>query len=137
MTKENGEESKDSLTCTVGIVPRITLDQIETMVVLLSEYNTYTIITGVRKLLVNNIWVVDSDARVELFRYRLKMDENTKKTYFSKVQYRFSRGHNAAKNATFLALDNSDLDKLVTFLTNTVQPNTTEITEMFWCQIEN
>ena len=44
--KENGEESKDSLTCTVGKVPRITLDQVETtenswtMVVLLSEYST-------------------------------------------------------------------------------------------------
>jgi hypothetical protein len=61
---------------------------------LLSLANTYTIITGVSKLLVNDICVVDSDARVELFRYRLKMDENTNKAYFAEVQYRFSRGHN-------------------------------------------
>ena len=75
---------------------------------LLSLANTYTIITGVSKLLVNNIWVVDSDARVELFRYRIKMDENNNKAYFSEVQYRFSRGHNAAKTATFPA--NRDRD---------------------------
>ena len=38
---------------------------------LLSLANTYTSITGVSKLLVNDIWVVDSDARVELCQYRL------------------------------------------------------------------
>ena len=70
------------------------------------------------------------------------MDDNTNgvglvsKASFPEVQYRFSRGHNAAKTATFPAIDNSDLDKLVTFLTNTVQPHTTEITKMFWCRIE-
>ena len=102
---------------------------------LLSLANTYTSITWVSKLLVNDIWVVDSDARVELCQYRLEMDKNPNKASFSKEQYRLSRGHNAV-TTTFSALDNSGLEKLVTFPTNTVQPYTTEITEVFWCQIE-
>ena len=97
--------------------------------------NTYTSITGVSKLLVNDIWVVDSNARVELCQYRLEMDKNPNKASFSKKQYRLSRGHNAV-TTTFSALDNSGLEKLVTFPTNTVQPYTTEITEVFWCQID-
>ena len=83
-----------------------------------------------------------SHVKVELHQCRLKMDNDTNneglvsKASFSKLQYRFSSVHNAAKTATYPARDHSDEDKLVTFLKDMVKHHTAEITEMFWFQIE-
>ena len=79
--------------------------------------------------------------KVELNQCSLKIDNDTNRdglvsrAHFSEEQYRFSRVHNAVKTATFPALDHSNVNKLVTFQKNAVQPHT-ENTEMFWSQIE-